>query len=167
VPFLSTAVVVYLLAAAAVASLVWMLRGSFLFFSALCLPGTFAHELSHWLTGFLTNAQPTSLSIIPRKNGATYVLGSVFFRNVRWYNGAVVGFSPLLLLPCAYFIAIQRADQLQIIPSAIDVALLYLSAQCLIACIPSTQDIKIAMLNSWWLFLLLAAAALWHHFSGF
>lgn len=31
------------------------------------LPGTLAHELMHWLAGWLFGARPVSLSILPRR----------------------------------------------------------------------------------------------------
>lgn len=141
----------YLTVAATIAALIRMLRGHFLLFSLLCLPGTLSHELLHWIVAFLFNAHPGKLSIIPKRNGDSYILGTVECRNVRWYNGWIVGTAPLLLLPCAYWLATQHASDLSLHPTPLDAALIYLTAQFLIACIPSVQDIKIALYNSWWL----------------
>lgn len=137
------------------------LRGSLLVFSILSLPGTFAHEMMHWLTGFFANAQPCGINLIPSRVGNSYVLGSVSFRNISWYNGWIVGLSPILLLPGAYFIAVLHE---RLGWSIIDVTLLYLAAQLLMSCIPSTQDIKIAFTKSWWILILLILAA-WRYFQ--
>jgi len=62
------------------------------------LPATLLHELTHFIAGLLTNAKPSGASIIPHKqDDGSWTLGSVTFSNIRWYNGALVGLSPLLL----------------------------------------------------------------------
>jgi hypothetical protein len=148
----------YLLVAIAIALLVRMLRGYFLIFAILCLPGTIAHEFSHWITGLVTGAQPTSMNLIPERSGGSYVLGSVTLQNVRWYNGWLVGLSPLMLLPCAYYIAIHHAGHKW---SLADICMLYLTAQLILASLPSSQDIKIAFCKSWWIFALVIFL-IWH-----
>ena len=65
-------------------------------------PGTVVHELLHWIVGFLLNAQPVSMSLWPRRiSDRQWALGSVSFRNVRWYNAIFVGLAPLLAIVMA------------------------------------------------------------------
>ena len=73
-----------------------------LWLSALVnIPGTVLHELMHFLIGGFMNARPCNFTIIPRRDPATgaYVMGSVGFRNVTFYNAIPAALAPLLLLP--------------------------------------------------------------------
>jgi hypothetical protein len=74
-------------------------RDSFWRVALLSLPGTVAHELSHLVVGFLVGAQPHGFSLWPRRQGKSWVLGFVTFRNINLLNGAFVALAPLLLLP--------------------------------------------------------------------
>ncbi len=85
-------------------AVVWLRRWPLLYALSI-LPGTIAHELLHFLAGWVTGAKPTSLSIIPRlKTGGGWVLGSVVFTNLRWWNSPLVGLAPLALLPCSVYL---------------------------------------------------------------
>jgi hypothetical protein len=67
--------------------------------SLLNLPATFLHELAHAMVGLMLSAQPTSMSLWPRKVGATsWRVGSVGFTRLRWWNGGAVSLAPLLWL---------------------------------------------------------------------
>lgn len=70
-----------------------------LWLSALVnIPGTVLHELMHFLIGGFMNARPCNFTIIPRRDPATgaYVMGSVGFRNVTFYNAIPAALAPLL-----------------------------------------------------------------------
>jgi hypothetical protein len=65
----------------------------------LTLPATFLHELSHGFVGLLLGAQPSSVSLWPKKVTATaWRLGYVGFARLRWWNGGAVTLAPLLWL---------------------------------------------------------------------
>lgn len=66
------------------------------------MPGTILHEMSHFIVGLLLGAQPTRFNLFPKKNGDAYVMGSVSFRNIRFYNAFPAAMAPLLLLALAY-----------------------------------------------------------------
>jgi hypothetical protein len=67
--------------------------------SLLNLPATFLHELAHMIVGFALSAQPTRMSLWPRKVGTTsWRVGSVGFTRLRWWNGGAVSLAPLLWL---------------------------------------------------------------------
>ena len=102
----------WILVAFSFAALMWARRGLWQM-ALLSLPGTIAHELSHLLVGTLFFAKPSSLSIVPRREGNTLVLGSVSFRNVGLMNGMFVAFAPLLLAPVGYLSILQAMESLQ------------------------------------------------------
>lgn len=66
-------------------------------FILISLPGTLLHELSHWLFAFVLRAKPSLPSIIPKKQGNTWCLGSVAFK-AKWYSASLVALAPLVVL---------------------------------------------------------------------
>lgn len=109
----------------------------------LVLPGTVMHELCHWLVGVLTLARPGFPSIIPHRTSSGWMLGSVGLRNARWFNGLLVAFAPLLLLPGSawlYFnvvLAIPMGNPMHW-------AVLYLAIVSAMSAMPSPVDFKLA-----------------------
>jgi hypothetical protein len=107
---------------------------------ALCIwPGTFAHELLHYLAGWVAGAKPVSLSLIPRRTAeGGWVLGSVSFSNLRWWNSVPVSLAPLALLPFSAYLWIESISLpvLSIESASINI----IAAQCLIAGWPSPRD---------------------------
>ncbi len=75
-----------------------------LYLSALInIPGTLLHELSHFFIGLITNAYPTRFDLLPKKHGDYYIMGSVGFRNITFYNAIPSALAPLLLLFIGYY----------------------------------------------------------------
>lgn len=89
----------YLAPAGMIAVLMRALMHRFVLFWLLTLPGTAAHEMCHFVGGALTNAKLRGLSLWPTRFKDGYILGSVTFANLRWYNAALASLAPLLLLP--------------------------------------------------------------------
>ena len=144
------------------AAMLWLLnqaRRSFWLFSLLVLPGTFCHELCHWTLGHLLGGRPTHFSILPKREGRGWVLGSVGLAHLRWYNAFFIGLAPLLLLPLAYGLLLWRLGGTPSLgwPEA---GLMFLLANLVFGAIPSRQDLKIAARSpiGW---LLLAVALAW------
>lgn len=110
---------------------------SLLLFSAVTLPGTFLHELAHYLSALVMNGNPGNFNLIP--SGDT--LGSVTFYP-NWYNAASVAMAPFLLAPLTAFFALIAAKA-----SSIQQTLLgsYFAACSWVACTPSPQDFSIAL----------------------
>jgi hypothetical protein len=106
------------------------------------LPGTVAHELSHFIVGAVTLAGPQRVSLWPRRSSGRWILGFVTFRNVNVLNGAFVALAPLLLLPIA-IILFSRV----LLPLWVDHQWLwwaiggYVTATFVLACLPSFQDL--------------------------
>ena len=150
---------IYLLALAAALWVMNQARRSFWLLSLLALPGTFCHELCHWVVGKVLNGQPVHFTVIPRREGRGYVLGSVGFVNLRWYNAFFVGMAPLLLLPAAYLLFLWRLGARPVLgwPEA---AMVFLLASLVFGAIPSVQDLRIA--GRWPLgWFLLAGGLFW------
>jgi hypothetical protein len=110
----------------------------------LALPGTIAHELSHFVVGALLLAKPHGFSIWPKASGSTWTLGAVSFGNVGLLNGAFVALAPLLLLPIAWLCLVHLLLPLWNGGQWGWWALGgYLTATALFAALPSFQDIKL------------------------
>ena len=137
------------------------LRNSMWRIALVSLPGTIAHELTHFVVGFLLHAKPHGFSIWPRRSGHTWTLGSVSFRNIGLLNGAFVALAPLLLLPIAWLCLVHV-----LVPLWIDgqwgwwLLAGYLAATALFAALPSFQDLKIGG-PSLLLYAALSALLLW------
>lgn len=122
------------------------------------LPGTLVHELLHWLVGTITNAKPVSFSLLPRKTaGGQWVLGSVGFTNLRWYNAALVGLAPLLAPLIALFFAPVYANWSV---SKVDFEYWAITGPIFAMCLPSGVDIRLAT-RSWFPVCVMACAAIW------
>ncbi|BDU72971.1 hypothetical protein [Mesoterricola silvestris] len=135
------------------------LRRVFWAFSLLVLPGTFAHEALHFLSGLLLNGGPVSFNLLPRREGTGWAMGSVSFNHLRWYNAFFIGMAPLLLLPAAYGLVVWRLRGVPVFGWREALAV-YLIANLVYAALPSWQDVRIAARSpiGW---LLLAAGLGW------
>lgn len=109
----------------------------------ISLPGTIAHELAHWVVGFLFLAKPARFSVWPRRSGERWTLGSVSFRRINVLNGAFVALAPALLLPLSWYCLRRLAA-----PSWNQgqwgwwLASGYVAAACLFAALPSAHDLR-------------------------
>lgn len=110
---------------------------SLLLYSAVTLPGTFLHELAHYLTAAAMGGNPGNFNLIPSGNA----LGSITFYP-NWYNAAAVALSPLLLAPMTAFFALLAAKSDALSSVALGS---YFSACSWVACTPSPQDFSIAL----------------------
>lgn len=117
------------------------------------LAGTLLHELAHFLTALLLNARPSGFSLIPKRNGEGWTLGSVTVTNLRWYNAAPVALAPLVLLYAAY--GIGTWSQLYFAGNGIayDLGLLLCMVVLTENAIPSSVDLEMAISNPLSLFI--------------
>ena len=106
---------------------------------------TVMHEACHFIIGWILRAKPVSVSLWPRREGRTWVLGYVAFSNITLWNAAFVGLAPLLMLPLGWFIFVHG-----MIPSFVAgwhlswIVLGYLVACCFFGGWPSSTDIKVS-----------------------
>ena len=129
--------------------------------AVLSLPGTLAHELTHFIVGALLLAKPRGFSVWPKAVGRSWMLGSVSFGNIGLLNGAFVALAPLLLLPIAWLCLVHV-----LLPLWNDgrwgwwLLAGYLTANALFAALPSFQDIRLGA-RSLLLYVVIGALAWW------
>jgi len=137
-------------------------RRFFWIFSVLVLPGTFAHECCHLALGLLLNGQPAGFTLLPRREGKGWAMGSVSFGHLTWYNAFFIGMAPLMLLPAAYGLVRWRLGGQPVFgwPEALAI---YGIANLIYAGLPSWQDCKQAARSPiGWLLLAGGIAWGWH-----
>ena len=159
----SADILLYLVPSMALAFLFWMLAGRHPAFFLLTAPGTLCHELAHFGVGLLTNAEPTNISLFPRRKGKVWELGSVTFANLRWYNAAPAALAPLLILLLPLTVAAWRTG-----PgwhfAPLDLVIAVLLAPQFLSFLPSPVDWRLAA-RSWpWIVVLGMGGGLyfWH-----
>lgn len=116
--------------------------------AALAFPGTLAHELTHFVIGFILRAKPSGFSLWPKRSGKGWRLGEVRFRRIGVLNGAFIALAPVLLFPlgwlCLMYLSVPAwATQHWISWLATG----YLSATLLYASVPSLTDLKVGGLS--------------------
>lgn len=120
---------------------IYLARRWGLLYALVVLPGTFLHELSHWLVATVLGGQPGSLTIVPVRAERGWRLGSVGMRRVRWFNALPIGIAPLLLAPLAV-LALTHAARLDAARWE-HWALLYVAVSAAVSCLPSLTDWKL------------------------
>ncbi|WP_323141366.1 hypothetical protein [Massilia phyllosphaerae] len=154
----------YLVPSLALAFLIWIVTAAHPWFFIFSAAGTLCHELAHFSVGLLLGAKPVGFSIMPRRRGRTWELGSVTFANLRWYNAAPAALAPflVLLLPLAAAWWRTRGDW-RFGPA--DLALTLLLAPQFLSFWPSPVDWKLAR-RSWpWLLIVLTTIAILYWFQ--
>ena len=108
------------------------------------VPGTVLHEFLHFFVGMLFNAHPCNFTIFPKRGAdGNYVMGSVGFRNITFYNAIPASMAPLLLLPIGFYL---NRYILPLMPATFVNYVLYVLLQTIIIenAMPSGADFKIA-----------------------
>lgn len=157
-----TDILLYLLPSALLAVVIRILAGKHPIFFLFTVAGTACHELAHYTVGLLTGARPGAVTIIPRRKGKNWDLGSVVLNRVRWYNAAPAALAPLLIIAIPLAVARWRTDpgwtfQLH------DIAIAFALAPQFLSCWPSRIDWTIAARS--WPWLLILAPLAWLSWS--
>lgn len=108
------------------------------------IPGTLLHEMMHFLVGLFMNARPCNFTLLPRRSSdGNYVMGSVGFTNITFYNAVPASMAPLLLLPIGFYINRYVLPQ---IPPTFTNYILYVFLQTVIIenAMPSGADFRVA-----------------------
>ena len=126
------------------------------------IPGTFLHELMHFCVGGILNAQPCNFALLPKRSPeGDYVMGSVGFRNITFYNAVPAALAPLLLLPIGFYVNRYFLPMME--PTLFNY-ILYVLLQTIIVenAIPSRVDFDVAgkYFSGVMLYLVLIAALL-------
>lgn len=151
-------VLLYLAPSLALALVIRRLSARHPFFFLFTLAGTVCHELAHFGVGLLTGARPATFTVIPRRVGKGWELGSVSLTRVRWYNAAPAALAPFLIVALPFLVALWRTR-----PGwrfePVDLLLAFVVAPQFLACWPSAVDWKISLRS--WPYLFIAAFAWW------
>jgi hypothetical protein len=107
------------------------------------LAGVILHELSHLLVGILFRAQPTNISLIPRRSGTCWQLGAVRFARITAVNAVPIACAPLGLALVAYLVANSWFTWLHS-SLTITLALYTVLFILLYNALPSRQDLRVA-----------------------
>lgn len=112
--------------------------------SLVNIPGTILHEFMHFFVGMLLNARPCNFTIFPRRGeDGSYVMGSVGFRNVTFYNAVPASMAPLLLLPIGFYLNRYFLPQME--PTFVNYVLYVLLQTIIIEnAMPSGADFRVA-----------------------
>ena len=137
----------YLAPSAALAVVIRVLAGVHPVFFMFTAAGTICHELAHYCAGLVTGARPGALTIIPRRVGQHWELGSVTLNRVRWYNAAPAALAPFAIILIPLAVAHWRTRQ-TLEFTALDVGIAFALAPQFLSCWPSGTDWLIA-LRSW------------------
>jgi hypothetical protein len=128
-------------------------------YALAALPGTFAHELAHYLVALLLRAQPSFPSLRPQRSAHGWRLGSVTFR-AGMLRAVPIALAPFMLAPLALAWAIWWMAPAVGWPY---LAHAWLVAALFSASLPSSADFRIALPALLVLALLAVAAWLaWH-----
>lgn len=107
------------------------------------IPGTMLHELMHFLVGLILNAAPCNFTLLPRRGEHGYVMGSVGFKNVTFYNAVPSALAPLLLLPIGFYANRYLLPMMQ--PTFVNYILYVLFQTVIIEnAMPSSADFRVA-----------------------
>lgn len=127
------------------------------------LPGTLVHEALHLIVGLLMNGKPVSMSLWPKKVGpGQWVLGSVGFRNLQWYNAMFIGLAPLLAIVGVMLFSPTHKGWS---PTVTDLEQWAITTPILAMCLPSGVDLKLSLkswpiivtLLAWWLLVFIGS----------
>ncbi len=108
------------------------------------VPGTLMHELAHLIVGFVTFSGPCRFSIWPKSDGkGNYIMGSVGFRNIKFFNAIPSAMAPLSLLPIGFWL---NSEIVPYIKPSISNYILYIALQTIIIenALPSRTDFRVA-----------------------
>ncbi len=148
----------YLLPSIALALLLRVLAATHPVFFIFTVAGTICHELAHFCAGLVTGAQPTALTVIPRRKGRHWELGSVTLSRVRWYNAAPAALAPLAIVLLPFAVAWWRTG-----PGWhfqwLDLLIAFLLAPQFLSFWPSLADWRIAARS--WPYLVIIAVLGW------
>lgn len=126
------------------------------------LSGVILHELMHLLAGLLFRARPSTISLLPRRVGDGWRLGSVSFTGINPFNAVPVALAPLGLGAVAFL----AADNwfLWWTPSLPSTMALYATLFLLLYnAVPSRQDLRVACnLKSLLLYGTIGIAGIWY-----
>ena len=109
-------------------------------FSLFSLPGTVAHELSHWIIAFVLGARPSFPRLIPKREGGSWTLGSVKV-SPDIVTRIPITLAPVALLPLGIWYAVAHPE----VTGGLDLAHVWIAGTLIAASLPSRQDWVVAL----------------------
>jgi hypothetical protein len=107
------------------------------------LTGVMLHEAAHLAAGILFRARPTAVSLIPRRDGNRWQLGSVRFARITAVNALPIALAPLALAGIAWLTAMNWFHWAP--PTLASTLGLYATLFVLLYnALPSRQDLRVA-----------------------
>jgi len=110
-------------------------------YALIALPGTFAHELAHFVVAFILGARPSFPSMIPIRTERGWRLGSVASR-AGYARALPIALAPLLLAPLALWWAGRLLHPASWPLYGLHV---WIVGALLTASLPSATDFKLAL----------------------
>lgn len=110
-------------------------------YALIALPGTFAHELAHYIVAWVLAARPSFPSLVPVRSARGWRLGSVAFRVGR-LRAMPIALAPLVLAPLALWWAAALLHPASWPLYGLHV---WIVAALLSASLPSATDLKLAL----------------------
>lgn len=110
-------------------------------YAALALPGTFAHEMAHYLVALLLFAKPDFPSLVPQRTLHGWRLGSVTFR-AGIARALPIALAPFALMPLALWWA---ATLMAPATGWAHYLHAWIAAALVSASLPSSADFKLAL----------------------
>jgi len=110
-------------------------------YAAIALPGTFAHEMAHYLVALLLFAKPDFPSLVPQRTLHGWRLGSVTFR-AGIARALPIALAPFALMPLALWWA---ATLMAPAEGALYFMHAWIVAALVSASLPSSADFKLAL----------------------
>lgn len=126
-------------------------------YAAFALPGTLAHEMSHYVVALLLRARPRLPRLWPQRTERGWRLGSVAFQ-APWWRAGPIALAPLLLLPAALAWVVMLVAPAQGVLLALHA---WVAGTMLDASLPSRTDLRIALPTLAVLAALMIAALGW------
>lgn len=121
----------------------WISRHGTFFFVISHLPSTLMHELAHFSIAFVLGGHPTGINLWPERIGNRWTLGSVVSR-ATILSTTPTALAPILWAPAGFYLLAHRISLAD--GSLPHLCGIYLVAYlCFTACVPSWQDIKVAI----------------------
>ena len=111
-------------------------------YALLTLPGTLAHELSHYLVALVLGLRQAGLSAMPvEQPDGTWQLGQVTLAGAKPLRASLAALAPILLLAPAWCCGWCAAHSTPAAALAWDLG----AAELLMNCTPSRQDLRVAL----------------------
>lgn len=109
-------------------------------FSLFSLPGTIAHEMSHWLVALVLGARPSFPRLVPKREAGGWTLGSVK-ASPDIVTRIPIALAPFALLPLGMWYAVAHSEA----HGGWYLVHLWVASTVIYASLPSRQDWLVAL----------------------